>query len=377
MMQVSDRQLNQVVQIGHLAQECVAERDFARIMTRELMYLLRSCSGVFIEFDPNSRKIDLMSGTSYQVDHSNMKKYLEYYQFQDPALARFKRICSPHRASSVSTDQVIRSEASYQEREFYRDFLAPTGVHSAVIFDVSIHGQQFGLVGMHRTKPMGHYSDVDHKLIQMVIPYLSLALRFRYSRRQQQKRDDVVENLLRARGIKGYLMLDQNLMLQDVVGDFENSGLIAGPTDLGRMVGRRIFNLLSESVRARLIRIRSGRGAIDESFCETSGDSNRSHRIEVVEHADGSRHFVLVALDARHSPVSKSRLKALSLSPRQSQVVKLVVLGMPNARIARSLGIQQKTVENYLTAIYRKTGTSNRTELVSVLSRRFSPHFRH
>lgn len=366
-MQVSDRQLNQVVQIGHLAQECVAESDFARIMTRELMYLLRSCSGVFIEFDPNSRNVDLMSGTSYQVDHSNMKKYLEYYQFQDPTLARFKRITSPHRATSVSTDQVIGSDASYRECEFYRDFLAPTGVHSAVIFDVSIDGEQFGLVGMHRTKPMGHYSSVDHKLIQLVIPYLSIALRFRYSKRQQQKRDDVVENLLRVRGIKGYLMLDRNFLLQDLVGDVRNSGLISGDTDPGHMVGSPVFNLLSEPVRARLLRIRSGRGAKGGSYPGAFVDSDNSHRIEVVEHADGTRHFVLVALDESHTPMSEARMQALSLSPRQTQVVDLVALGMTNARIARSLGIQPKTVENYLTGIYRKTGTSNRTELVSIL----------
>ena len=48
--------------------------------------------------------------------------------------------------------------------------------------------------------------------------------------------------------------------------------------------------------------------------------------------------------------------------------MKLVALGMTNARISESLGIQAKTVENYLTVIYQKTATSNRTELVSVLS---------
>ncbi len=368
MMHVSERQLNQVVQIGHLAQECVVETDFARIMTRELMYLLRSCSGVFIEFDPSSRMIDLMSGTSYQVDHSNMKKYLEYYQFQDPALARFKRDSSPNQATSVSTDQVIRSNASYQECEFYQDFLAPTRVHSAVIFDVSIDGNQFGLVGMHRTKRMGHYSGVDHKLIKLVIPYLSIALRFRYNRRRQQKRDDVVKNLLRARGIRGYLMLDQNFLLHDVVGDFESSGLVANDADLNHMLGCSVFNVLSDSVRAALLRIRSGRRAEDSFVSDAFGGAQGSHRIEVVKHADGTRHYVLVALDESYSLVSESRMREFSLSPRQTQVVKLVALGMTNAQISRSLGIQAKTVENYLTAIYQKTSASNRTELVSVLS---------
>ncbi|MYF68607.1 MAG: helix-turn-helix transcriptional regulator [Proteobacteria bacterium] len=61
-------------------------------------------------------------------------------------------------------------------------------------------------------------------------------------------------------------------------------------------------------------------------------------------------------------------MKELSLEPRQTQIVRLVALGMTNAQISRSLGIQAKTVENYLTVIYQKTSANNRTELVSVLS---------
>ena len=368
MARVSDFQLNQVVQIGHLAQECVAEKDFASIMTRELMSVLRACSGVFIEFDPGSASIDLVSGTSYQVDHSNMKKYLDYYQLLDPALARFKNLANSHQATSVSTDQVIGSDASYQNSEFYQDFLKPTRVHSAIIFDVNIDSRQFGLVGLHRTRNMGHFSDVDHQLTQLLIPYLSIALRFRYASRQQQKRDDVVTNLLRLRGIRGYMMLDQNFRLRDVVGDFESSDLVPGNGDLQSMRGRSVFHLLSQPVRSSLLRVSAGKERATAVAAVENANMAGTHRIDVVRHADATRHYVLVALDPTYSGISESRAKELLLSPRQTQIVKLVALGMTNARISESLGIQAKTVENYLTVIYQKTATSNRTELVSVLS---------
>ncbi len=368
MIRVSDFQLNQVVHIGHLAQECVAEKDFARIMTRELMYLLRSSSGVFIEFEPGSPTPKLLDGTSYQVDHSNMEKYLDYYQFLDPAWARFNRLSNAHEAPSVSTDQVIKSDRSYRECEFYQDFLRPTGVHSAMIFGINIDGRQFGLVGMHRTEQLGQYSESDHRLAQLLIPYLSIALRFRYSRRQQKKRDDVVTNLLRLRGIRGYLMLDQDFTLRDVVGEFDNSGLVLPHADLTRRRGSSVFQLLSEPVRASLARVRAGRAAEAALFLDEFGNTRNSHRIEVVKHADGTRHYVLVALDQSYSGISEARARELLLSPRQTQIVKLVALGMTNAQVSQSLGLQAKTVENYLTAIYQKTGASNRTELVAVLS---------
>ena len=363
MARVGDFQLNQVVHIGHLAQECVAEKNFARIMTRELMGLLRACSGVFIEYDPGSPANELLCGTSYQVDHSNMKKYLDYYQFLDPTLPRFRLLSRSHESASVSTDQVIDSDSTYQECEFYQDFLRPTRVHAAMIFGVNIEGRQFGLVGLHRTKPMGHFSEVDHKLTQLLIPYLSMALRFRYSQRQQQRRDDVVSNLLRFRGIRGYLMLDQNFVLRDVVGEFESPDLVVKGADLERRRGCSVFQLLSPSVKESLLRSRNAAAAAGEI-------TNRRdpYRVEVVQHSDGTRHYVLVALDRSHSLISERRVRERSLSPRQAQVVKLVALGMTNAEIAASLGIQTKTVENYLTAIYQKTGTSNRTELVAVLS---------
>ena len=364
MTRVSDFQLNQVVHIGHLAQECVAEKDFAQIMTRELMDLLHACSGVFIEYDPGSPTNELLCGTSYQVDHSNMKKYLDYYQFLDPTLPRFRLMSRSHESASVSTDQVIESNSTYEECEFYQDFLRPTRVHAAMIFGVNIDGRQFGLVGLHRTKPMGHFSEVDHKLTQLLIPYLSMALRFRYSQRQQQRRDDVVTNLLRVRGIRGYLMLDQNFVLRDVVGEFESPDLVVKGADLQRMRGCSVFQFLSPSVKESLLRRRTTAAAPAVEITHRRDP----YRVEVVQHSDGSRHFVLVALDRSHSLISERRVRERSLSPRQAQVVKLVALGMTNAEISASLGIQTKTVENYLTAIYQKTGTSNRTELVAVLS---------
>ncbi|MYL02041.1 MAG: hypothetical protein F4013_10200, partial [Gammaproteobacteria bacterium] len=280
-----------------------------------------------------------------------------------PTLPRFRLLSRSHESASVSTDQVIDSDSTYQECEFYQDFLRPTRVHAAMIFGVNIEGRQFGLVGLHRTKPMGHFSEVDHKLTQLLIPYLSMALRFRYSQRQQQRRDDVVSNLLRFRGIRGYLMLDQNFVLRDVVGEFESPDLVVKGADLERRRGCSVFQLLSPSVKESLLRSRNAAAAAGEI-------TNRRdpYRVEVVQHSDGTRHYVLVALDRSHSLISERRVRERSLSPRQAQVVKLVALGMTNAEIAASLGIQTKTVENYLTAIYQKTGTSNRTELVAVLS---------
>lgn len=51
------------------------------------------------------------------------------------------------------------------------------------------------------------------------------------------------------------------------------------------------------------------------------------------------------------------------LSLRQRQVVERVVAGKLNKEIAGDLNLTEGTIKEYLFAIFRKTGTSNRTDL--------------
>jgi DNA-binding NarL/FixJ family response regulator len=51
------------------------------------------------------------------------------------------------------------------------------------------------------------------------------------------------------------------------------------------------------------------------------------------------------------------------LTPREEQIVSLVIEGMPNQEIALKLGVSAHTVKNHLFRIYDKLGVSNRVEL--------------
>lgn len=55
--------------------------------------------------------------------------------------------------------------------------------------------------------------------------------------------------------------------------------------------------------------------------------------------------------------------EAVSLSPRERELVKLVSRGLRNRDIAESLGITEGTVKAYLHSVFEKTGVVNRTEL--------------
>jgi DNA-binding NarL/FixJ family response regulator len=53
------------------------------------------------------------------------------------------------------------------------------------------------------------------------------------------------------------------------------------------------------------------------------------------------------------------------LTPRQSEVLGLVVVGATNRTIGEMLGITERTVEVHLTAIYERAGVENRATLVA------------
>lgn len=58
------------------------------------------------------------------------------------------------------------------------------------------------------------------------------------------------------------------------------------------------------------------------------------------------------------------------LTPRQMEILELVVQGMSNRKIAYELGISHQTVKNHMTTILRKLGASGRTEAAVYALRR-------
>jgi DNA-binding NarL/FixJ family response regulator len=52
------------------------------------------------------------------------------------------------------------------------------------------------------------------------------------------------------------------------------------------------------------------------------------------------------------------------ISPREREVLALLVDGMPNKLIARRLGISEKTVKSHLTSIFRQIGVTDRVQAI-------------
>lgn len=84
--------------------------------------------------------------------------------------------------------------------------------------------------------------------------------------------------------------------------------------------------------------------------------------------ATGADADVVVIVDAaRPAEVASMLVDAYGLTPRQREVLGLLLLGRSMTQIARELGISEHTVNDHRKAIYTRVGVTSRSELAALL----------
>lgn len=83
----------------------------------------------------------------------------------------------------------------------------------------------------------------------------------------------------------------------------------------------------------------------------------------------GSTHPLLDPLATWPQDVPPDALRHLGLTPRQVDVLRLLIQGQPNKLICRSLQMSASTVKTHLAAVFRRLGVSSRAQAVATVSR--------
>ena len=79
---------------------------------------------------------------------------------------------------------------------------------------------------------------------------------------------------------------------------------------------------------------------------------------------------ILSATPNTPSPANNTQIPkppSIHLTPRESEIVRFVMLGESNKQIARRLGISNYTVRDHVSNLLKKTGVTSRSRLALVL----------
>jgi DNA-binding NarL/FixJ family response regulator len=88
----------------------------------------------------------------------------------------------------------------------------------------------------------------------------------------------------------------------------------------------------------------------------------------------GVQHKLLDQAKAQVSQATVPDLEGLSLTPRQTDVLALLLQGKPNKLIARELGVSVDTVKDHVAAVLKALGVSSRTQAVLAVGQMVQNH---
>jgi DNA-binding NarL/FixJ family response regulator len=128
-------------------------------------------------------------------------------------------------------------------------------------------------------------------------------------------------------------------------------------TSRARTVGSRII-LIAENTEHVSDEVAS---VVDGVVCRNIAGTDLSDAVRRV--ARGQRYMQRANVTAIHSTDSVGTRVRDRLTPKEMQIVALIVQGCKNKEIAVQLGTKEQVIKNYLRGIYDKTGVSDRLEL--------------
>jgi DNA-binding CsgD family transcriptional regulator len=133
-------------------------------------------------------------------------------------------------------------------------------------------------------------------------------------------------------------------------------------------LGQKFWKLFSDAGHPPEEWLLLVRGQLERASGEISmGGQKRSYLARPLKSSDGV--IIGAAFTFTEPPSLESARLRFGFTPREVDIVGLLIVGKTNARIGEELFISLPTVKTHLLSIFRKTGVRNRTELVSLLGR--------
>jgi DNA-binding CsgD family transcriptional regulator len=358
-----DRTFRELVRLCHAGLDA---RTLRHQVLRQLQTVVPIDAAFFATLDPTT-----LLFTSVVVDDLLAPASLRFLhnEFQEPDVNKFVQLAHvrhPARGLEQAT------AGHWQQSPRFREILAPLGLGDELRTVLRAGGACWGAMCLHRASSAPSFAAREAAFLERVSPHLAEGLR------TALLLDELSGSSLEVAPAAGVLLLadDFTLMATTPAADAWLAEL--APVD---WPPRLELPQVIYEVAARLQAIEQ---AAESTMAESTRLAPARARLRtrtghwLVVHAarltsgGGAGPLAVVLEEARAPEIEPLLMAAFGLTPREAEIARLVSQGRSTAEIAEALTISVYTVQDHLKAIFDKTGTRSRGELVAHL---FAQHY--
>ena len=302
---------------------------------------------VLLGFDPESGLRSFM----FSLDGVSEHRRLTHNEWHENDVNRYVDLATAPRPAGVLQDSTREVVPSPRLQEILR----PGGVSAELRLALRDRSRLWGALVLYRTDPRDRFTEQDVQRVLDVADPLREAL-IRYPMRHQAKERSVAP--------AGVVVLDA---ADDVVSmTAEARGWLAEALagGMGEEIPNRIHRAVYEVARAA--RDPRADGTVAIARLRTTSGRWLAITGSVLEATPG--HVAVVLQQASLGQVLPPAAAWFRLTPRETDVVRLLSDGVSSRAMAQTLQMSQHTVNDHLTSIYRKAGVRGRDELLALLT---------
>ncbi|MEM6581820.1 MAG: LuxR C-terminal-related transcriptional regulator [Pseudomonadota bacterium] len=363
---LTQRDMENTLCISKTALECTTRPELEEYAIATLQRSLGAASGLYLSITGAPKNWQFENGLSLGTTEEGPALWCKSYQSADPFVAQFLR--DPTGDSQVVVSSQLVRHRDYVRSRFYRDFLEPQSVYHVLLIGLVCEGQPIGVFGFHNPPNSDPFDSTDAAKAALLAPFLSAAMQKVEVTELAKQRQWIVSEFARQIPGQGIIVLDQRFVPQFIDPRARSElGLNDGawsnqvfPDVLTPVVER--CNAMQSS-QSRGDQLDTGRVSL-----HLGGEQQLEVDINIVEPSPGKTRYLLHINPREAAQLSNSKLQQFGLTRRQTDIAKLVSLGLTNPEIAEKLCLSVRTVQNHLRTIYAKAKVRNRTSLARKLS---------
>lgn len=281
--------------------------------------------------------------------------------------------------SQVVTSQDLVSSSETEKSGFYNEWLHHLGIHHMIGAVFATEGDGVGVLGIHRPRAGGAYSNADRQKADLVVPHIQRAFRVRQRLRGTSLLRDAALDALN-RLDTGVVLLDPSRQILYLNGLAET--VLHNVPEVAMSNGRlKLRNPTLDNELETLVR---------RVVALASLESMASPATLAIPRREGQPLSVVLAPFRPHwSPLDRypalvllfirdparilpdpALLRALfGLTRTEARTAVDLLCGMSLADIAAERGVGRETVRSHIKKILTKTGTRRQAEAIALLSR--------